>query len=264
MRESGSARADSGSGEKALPPALDEPVPARAQLRQALLRPTRSQIVVAMLLAGLGFLTVTQARTNEVNDTYATYREQDLISVLKTMSDTAQRAELEISRLERRRADLRDQARSSAAALAQAQEDEDTLNILAGQTPVEGPGIKIVVTEGADAVSVDSLLDTVQALRSSGAEAMEFDDRVRVVAQTAFSPSAAGILVGGAVVERPYVLEVIGDQRTLQGALTFPGGPIDQLEDDGAKVSVTALDNVDVESVRLPERLEYASRDEGQ
>ena len=72
----------------------------RQRLLAALKRPARAQVVVAILLAAVGFSAVTQVRANEVDNTYAGYREQDLIDVLNGLAGTTQRAESEIARLE--------------------------------------------------------------------------------------------------------------------------------------------------------------------
>ena len=49
----------------------------RGRLVHALLHPGRRQVVVAVLLALVGFAGVTQVRSNEVDDTYAGLRQQD-------------------------------------------------------------------------------------------------------------------------------------------------------------------------------------------
>ena len=48
-----------------------------------------------MLLALVGFAAVTQVRSNQVDDTYAGLREQDLIDILNGLAGTSQRAEAE-------------------------------------------------------------------------------------------------------------------------------------------------------------------------
>ncbi|HQR26500.1 MAG TPA: DUF881 domain-containing protein [Nocardioides sp.] len=232
--------------------------PARARLRTALLRPSRGQVVVAVLLAGLGFAAVTQVRANELDNTYAGYREQDLIAVLNTMTSAAERAQGEIARLESTRQDLRTDTLRHSAALQQARQEVDTLAILAGQVPVSGPGIRVTITETDGEVSVNSLLDTIQELRTAGAEAIEINDQVRVVAQTSFADAVGGVLVGGTLVTSPYTLEVIGDPATLEAAMVFPQGPVDQLEDDGATVTVDQVPLLRIESVHTASRPEYA------
>ena len=75
----------------------------------------------------MGFAAVTQVRANEVDNTYAGLREQDLIDVLNGLAGTTQRAETEIARLETTRDDLQSSTDSRQAALPQAQDRSDTL-----------------------------------------------------------------------------------------------------------------------------------------
>ena len=79
----------------------------RQRLWQAFIRPSTGQVVVGALLAAVGFGAVTQVRANELDNTYAGYREQDLIDVLTALSGASQRAEGELARLENTRRDLR-------------------------------------------------------------------------------------------------------------------------------------------------------------
>jgi uncharacterized protein YlxW (UPF0749 family) len=237
------------------------PPSGRDRLRSALVRPGRAQVVVAVLLAVVGFAGVTQIRSYQADDTYSSYSEQELIDVLNGLAGASQRAQGEITRLERARAELRSATDAREAALQQARERADTLEILAGTVAVNGPGIRITIAEVDGSVDIDSLLDTVQELRTAGAEAMQVNSEVRVIASTSFEDGTGGILVDGTLLEAPYVIDVIGEPGTLHGGLTFAQGPIDQLEDDGAVVDVVELQSLDIESVRPAPRAEFAEPD---
>ena len=93
---------------------------------------------------------------------------------------------------------------------------------------------------------------------------MEFNDEVRIVAQSSFADGVGGVLVDGQLLTSPYVIEVIGDPTDLQSALVFPRGPIDQLEEDGATVQVDLLSSVEIDSVRESTQPEYAQPDTSQ
>lgn len=236
----------------------------RDRLRHALLRPSRGQVVVAVLLALLGYAAVTQVRFTTVDDTYASLREQDLIDVLNGLAAQTQRAEAEIARLERTRDDLQSDTGQREAALAQAEEQANTLAIMAGLVPVTGPGIRITITENEGTVDVDTMVDLVQELRTAGAEAIQINEEVRLVAQSSFDDAVGGIEVDGTTISSPYVVDVIGDPRTLHGAVDFPKGPRDQFEDEGATVEVEELASLDIETVVEPRRPEYAEPDSSQ
>jgi len=241
-----------------------EPGAGRQRLRTALLKPSRAQVVVAVLLAVVGFAAVTQVRATEVDNTYAGLREQDLIDVLNGLAGTTQRAEAEIARLESTRRDLQSSTDSRQAALAQAQDRADTLAILAGLVPVTGPGIRITITEDSAPVDVDTMLDTIQELRAAGAEAMQINGKVRIVAQSSVEEAAGGIYVDGTLLSAPYVIDVIGEPHTLTGGMTFLQGPQAQFEEDGQSVQIDELQSLDIESVRDPRQPDYAQPDTSQ
>lgn len=226
----------------------------RDRLLTALRSPSRGQVVVGALMAVLGFAAVVQVNDIDRDNTYSGLREQDLIEILNAQSGTAERARSEIERLERTRDELRSDSTSRQAALAQTREQIRTLNIIAGLVQVKGPGIRITIEETHGRVSLNSLLDLVQELRTADAEAMEFNNTHRLAAQSAFDTTTGGIELDGKLLEPPYVIDVIGEPHALRGALTFGSGPIEQLEIDGASVEVEEVDSVVIDSVRTPER----------
>lgn len=235
----------------------------RQRILSGLRRPSRSQIVVGLLLAVVGFAGVTQVRVNQTDDTYSGQREQELIDILSALAGTRQRAEDEIADLEEVRDDLRDDTSRRQAALEQAQEDVDELNVLAGLVPVTGPGIRITIVEETGRVSLSSFLDTIQELRTVGAEAMQLNGTVRIVAQTSFEETEGGFVVDGELVEAPYVLDVIGEPSVLAPALEFLLGPKQQIQEDGADLEVDELSSIDIEAVRDPEEPDFSAPDPG-
>jgi uncharacterized protein YlxW (UPF0749 family) len=241
------------------PAVPDEASSGRRQLLAALRRPSRQQVVVALLLALVGFAGITQVRSNNIDDSFAGLREQDLIDILNGLAGTTQRAETDIERLERTRDDLLSDTNQREAALEQAQSEANTLSILAGLVPVTGPGIRVTITEKTDQVKLDTMLDTIQELRTSDAEAMQINGQVRVVAQTSFEDAEGGFLVDGKLVEPPYVIDVIGEPDALDEALSFGLGPGFQIKEDGGEMEVDQLRSLDIESVVDPSAPDFAS-----
>jgi uncharacterized protein YlxW (UPF0749 family) len=231
----------------------------RQRIWRALVKPTRGQLIVGLLLAVLGFAAVTQVRTNTVDDTYAGLRQQDLIDILDDVANQTQRAQAELQRLEAARDDLRSETSSREAALAAARNEADTLAIIAGTVPVTGPGLRITIKEMNGQVRVEPFIDMVQALRSAGAEAISVNGEVRVVASTSFQDVDGGILVGGRVLSAPYVVDVIGGPEQLAAALRFPNGPQEQFaEDAAAELTYDELTRLDIEAVHEPDEPDVA------
>ena len=243
-------------------PAAAPPPPAaadgRSRLWHAFTRPTRGQVVVAVLLALVGFAAVTQVRTNQVDDTYGGLREQDLIDLLDGLAGTSQRAQDEIQRLESTRDGLQSDTRARETALEEARKQAQVLSVLAGTVPVRGPGVTITIKEQDGHVRMGPFLDMVQALRTAGAEAMQVNDTTRVVAQTAFENGTGGLVVDGQLLEPPYVIDVIGPPDALVAALRFPDGPQDQFAEDGAELTFKEQPRVDIETTRDPAEADVA------
>lgn len=242
-------------------PKTPEPTPPSG--RDALLaaftsRPGRAQVVVGLLLFVVGFGAATQVRANEQDDRFTGLRQAELVRAFDGLAASTERAENEIDRLNRTREELLDDTSSREAALEAARQQEAVLDILAGVVPTTGPGIRIVIEDPEGQVSANVLLDLIQELRASGAEAMEFNDRIRVVAQSSIEQTAAGIEINGELLEAPYILDAVGEPGALEGTLDFKDGPIERVEEVGGSLDSEQLDEVLVESVVPPAEPDFA------
>lgn len=239
----------------------EPPVTGRDRLLDALRRPSlRGQLAAAGLLAVVGFASVVQVQANERDDDYEGLREEDLVQLLNSLTGASQRAENEIEELEQTRASLESDTNSRRAALDQARQQAEVLGILAGTLPATGPGVQVTVRDPGDRVGIDHILNGIQELRDSGAEAIEINDAVRVAAQTDLEDGQGGILVDGQQLSAPYTIEAIGDPHTLEQALNFTGGFVQDVETPtvGGEVTIERLDTVEIATLREPERAEYA------
>ena len=251
----GRGTAPGGSQELPEQPAAD---PARERMLRALLRPGRGQVVVGVLLAVLGAAAVTQVRIAGRDDDYAGLRQADLIQALNGLQAASRRAEQDIDDLEATRDSLRDSNDKTAAALEQARQQLTSLGVLAGTLAAHGPGVRITVTVPESHLSLNYLLDGVEELRDAGAEAIEINDEVRIVAQTSFESATGGIDVDGHVLSSPFVIDVIGNPESLTTALKFPGGFVDDVSLDEGKVTIEQSQQIEVTSLRKASEPEYA------
>jgi len=235
----------------------------RSRLLGALKKPgSRGQLTVAALLAVVGFAAVVQVQSNEQGDEYAGARQEDLIQLLDGLGTASQRTENEIAQLEQTRSSLRSSTDSRRAALEQARQQAEVLGILAGTLPALGPGVRVTVDDPTAAVGIDQLLNGLEELRDAGAEAIEINDSVRVVAQTSLSDGDNGVVIDGQQLSPPYTIDAIGDSHTLAQALDFTGGFIDEIEQVGGTVVVDEVNNIEVATTREPVQPEYAEPSE--
>lgn len=239
--------------------APDEEPTARQRLRRGLTRPARGQIVVALLLAVVGYASVTQVRIVGADDTYETARREDLIRVLDGLAQGAQRLQVEIEDLEATREALRTSTDRSRTALEQAREQIDVLSILAGTQPAAGPGVRIAIDDPVGGVDAATLVNALAELRDAGAEAIEISDLLRVVASTEIVDAAdGGVLADGVRLDAPFALDAIGDPYTLSEAMRFPGSLVDEVSERGGSATVSERDRVEILSLHDPEDPRYA------
>jgi uncharacterized protein YlxW (UPF0749 family) len=241
------------------PEAPPEEITGRRRLVAGLWPPrlTRAQLVVALLLFGLGLGLAIQVRSTSDDGTLRGARQEDLVRILDELDDRSRRLEDEKTRLEAQRRELENSSDQAEEARRQTQERERQLGVLAGTVAAEGPGITFVVEDPLTAVEPDKLLDTIQELRAAGAEAIQVND-VRVVADTYFSGEAGAVQVDGRKIRAPYRFEVIGRPQDLEPALNIPGGIVQTLEKEQATATVTRSEKIVVDALRPAERPDYA------
>ncbi len=228
------------------------------RLRHSLVRPSRGQAVVAVLVGVLAFAAVTQVRISDRGDAYAGLRQDQLIQALDGLQVASRKAERDIADLQQTRDQLNSRTQRRTAALTQAKRELSTLSVLAGTVPATGPGIRVTVQDPKGGFSLTHLLDGIEELRNAGVEAMEINDRVRVVAQTSFDDDPQGVRVDGTLLKPPYVIDAIGNADTLAGALSFQGGFTDDVQLDGGSVDVAKEKLVKIDATRAPTRPRWA------
>ncbi len=202
--------------------------------------------MVGLLCAALGFALVTQVRTTDQAPALQGASQSDLVQILNDLGAREQRLQQELADLQKTRDQLA--AGSDAAARAQLEKQLQTLGILAGTVPAKGPGVVLTITDPAGQVDAAQLLDAMEELRDSGAEAMQIGP-VRMGASTSFSDTRSGVAVDGRVLTSPYVFTVIGPPDAMAQAMDIPGGVIDSVAavpGASAQVSKAASLRIDV------------------
>lgn len=257
MPEPDDVAADAADATETAEVVTEEPTPGQ-RLKRGLLHPGKGQIAVAVLLGILGFAGVTQMRLYSSGDAYSGLPQSDLVEALSGLTAASTHAEAELAQLEQTRRNLQNNSDQGAAALQHARTELDTLGILAGTLPAVGPGLRIVVHDPQHHYRVDHLLDGIEELRDAGAEAIQINGQVRVVAQTSFTAGTSGIVVDGRLLTAPYTLDVIGNPTTLSAALNFPGGFKDEVAQDDGTTTVTQMQAVHVDVLRSGPQPKYA------
>lgn len=232
----------------------------RQRLMRSLVKPGKGQVIAAVMLFLVGMGGVMQVRANTTDSTYANARREDLVVLLDGLGEQQQRLESEIAGLEQTESELESGADTQRVARDEARQRVDDLSILAGTAPAVGPGIRMRISDPAHKMTFDVLLDAVEELRDAGAEVIEINDSVRVVASTWFASDANGLIVDGRSIQAPYVVEAIGDPHSLEEAARFRGGIVSEITGPriGGQVQIDQVDRVTIDSLHAVTENQYA------
>lgn len=178
-------------------------------------------IQVGLMGLVVGLLGVTQFRT-----------QADITKALQTESPVNQAASVsnlleanaalarEVQSLEQQRNQYTSSVdRSGLEALVA---DVNRLRVANGLIEVWGPGVEVSVAAN---ILPEEAQDIINELRNAGAEGMAISGQ-RLVANSVITRAQAGLMVGTAPVEAPYVFQAIGDSQTMEVALERKGGII--------------------------------------
>ncbi|MFE1030078.1 DUF881 domain-containing protein [Streptomyces sp. NPDC058818] len=259
-RDDTPARDASGGGAPTEPQPGQAGPSGRERLLKGLWPPrlTRAQLIVALLLFGLGFGLAVQVASNSDSDgALRGARQEDLVRILDELDDRTQRLEDEKQGLEKQRDELENSSDQAEEARKQTLEKERQLGVLAGTVAAQGPGITVTIEDTKGAVEADMLLDAIQELRAAGAEAIQVNG-VRVVAGTYLTDSDETVSVDGNKINAPYRFQVIGKPQDLEPALNIPGGVVQTLEKEQATVTVERSSKIVVDALRAVKRPDYA------
>lgn len=245
-------------GRHAAPDVSPPPRGGWGALRTALRpRATRSQLLVAVLCALLGFAIVVQVRQNQEGD-LSSLRQSDLVRLLDDVTARTQSLEKERSELQATRARLEAGSGSREEAVRLAEQRATVQGILSGRLPATGPGVTITVTDPSGGVSAATMFDVLEELRNAGAEAVQVNG-VRLVASSWFEVRDGVLVAHDVPISSPYRWVAIGDPDTLAPALGIPGGALATLRTSGATAELQSSRSLDVTATREPGAPRFAT-----
>jgi uncharacterized protein YlxW (UPF0749 family) len=232
-----------------------EPTPSTKARRRA--PHVRAAALIGVLTAALGFAIAVQVHANSQSDSLSSLREDDLIGILDNQNDRADRLRQQISQLQTTLRNLQDTGNGAQAAREQAEQEQQTLEILLGTIPATGSGVEATITDPNNKLQPEQLLDVIEELRGAGAEAIQFGS-VRIGTNSAFTSVNRRVAVDGVPLQPPYTVLAIGEPGTLDTALNIPGGVASVLRAAGGNLTVAERATVTIDTVRTVPAPKYA------
>lgn len=222
------------------------------------IRPMRNkgELAVMAVCVVVGFLLAAQLRGVQIAgaaDATNASRLETLQGLYNDVVEERDGLNEQVSQLQSELELYRQQAASGDEGSEALKTELEQMEITAGLTDVEGPGVTVVLEDStqtnvtgdeADYLIHDNdLLSVINELRSAGAEAISLNGE-RLLATSEVRCTGAVVTVNGRRYAAPYVLFAIGDPDTLYSALTMRNGVVDILSQWGITVRVTASDQL--------------------
>ena len=217
-------------------------------------RRNKGEFAVVVVCIIVGYLLAAQLRTVQLTgaaDATNASRLETLQELYNEQSKQNDALEDQVSQLQSELALSRDQAASGDAGSEALKAELEQLEITAGRTDVEGPGVAVILEDSSQSnvtgdeadylIHDNDLLSVVNELRSAGAEAISLNGE-RLLANSEIRCTGAVVTVNGRRYAAPYVIFAIGDPDTLYSALTMRNGVVDVLSQWGITVKVTMND----------------------
>lgn len=210
------------------------------------------QISVTLVLFVLGFFLSVQFRTQQdLLDSLANQKDEDLVAMWKNLDDKRTKLEEEIFVLYQEYRELMDQADQGQANYNNIKSDLDKLRLINGLLPARGPGVVVTIPGDTPVLAVD-LIDLINELWASGAEAIAVNNH-RITTSTAIAQVEGEysyhIAIEGKRLYYPITIKAIGDADTLEKGLTFTGGIIDILNSFSIKPEVEKSEEIYIPAV---------------
>lgn len=127
-------------------------------------------------------------------------------------------------------------------------------NAIEGKSDEKGPGIIIRYYPNENKVNGETvgnaditkdLLDIVNELRNAGAEAIAINN-IRITNTSAIEMVKNDIVVDEVKISKPFTIETIGNAEIMNSSLIRPGGTIELIKRDRAKIELAISKEVNI------------------
>ncbi|MEO1784884.1 DUF881 domain-containing protein [Thermodesulfobium sp. 4217-1] len=228
--------------------------------------PKRWELILGIIAFILGFFIVVQYRTQkDLFHLIPTRQAEEMAGLLKEAENKRLDLERELFVSRQKVMDLQSKLEQEKSKNVSIGEESKKIELLAGVTPVKGPGVIVTVKDAkngqegnASLVHDEDLLRIVNELRAGGAEAIGINDQ-RLVAISEIRCAGPVVLVNGVRLAPPFVIKGIGSSEILYNSLTMSGGIVDYLKLLGIRVSVEKSNSLYIPAFNANIQINYAT-----
>lgn len=222
-------------------------------------------ITTIVLVAAITLqLRTMKENSSEVSLTFASDKLKDS---LLSWKENYERSEKLLEESNNQLAEARKTAASRSEEAENMEKELQKNNMLLGLTDVKGDGLTIKVEDSKVTLTSDDLSmylvhdsdlrEIVNELANAGAEAIEINGE-RIIATTCITCAGNIISVNGKRISSPFIIKAIGNQETLYGAITRPGGYVQLMKNQTIPTEVKKASNITIKKFSGAIQNQYA------
>lgn len=225
--------------------------------------------VIVFLMVILGMLLAMQLRLSQLGYKYVQFTD------INNLQNNLLKEQTEIALLREKQKELEERQKAYQSAQlgkgdigAYLEEDLSRYKTFGGLTPLEGPGIVLVVTDADrelgenenpnDLIVHDYDMRALLAdIRSAGAEAISINNQRILLTKTKLYCTGPTILINDQVFAQPFVIRAIGDRERLLEVVDGPSGYANILRDMGIFVETNTSVSIQMPAYKQMETPKY-------
>lgn len=195
----------------------------------------RAQLTLTSVALVLGLLVVMQIRSQASGDGLESRSTQELTVLIANLNDRNAQLRTEVATLQQEATSLQEAEARGVSSVDALRSDLVKLQGWSGLAAITGQGVRLTI---AGPIGGDGVMDLVNELRDSGAEAIAIEG-VRVVPDTVVAGAPGALSVLDKAIPDPFTIDAVGSSETLTGSLTRVGGIVAQLAATYPEAGVT-------------------------
>jgi len=233
-----------------------------------------SRLVLTAVSVAIGILLAIQIRSaGELTSTVPDLRTSEMRVMLMEAMRHNQVLQEDLEALRQKVREYERTVTQGVGALGLLRTELDRARLLAGITPVRGPGLVVTLSDskkpavqGDDprlfVIHDEDILKLINVLRAAGAEALSINGE-RLLATTEIHCAGPTVSINNMRIAPPFVVSAIGNAAAMESSLRMRGGIVEVLGYFGMEVTITQHNALEIQGYTRPLRFEWAKPIEG-
>lgn len=229
----------------------------------------RSHLALTVVCLGIGVLLAVQIRsTGNLTATVPDLRTSEMRVLLMDAIRQNQTLQEDLEELRAKLWEYELSITKGEGSLELLRAELERARLLAGVTPVEGPGLTITLADsrkqpaqGDDPtlfiIHDEDILKVTNVLWAAGAEAVSVNEQ-RLLATSEIHCAGPSISINNTRIAAPFVITAIGDPEVMESSLRMRGGVVETLSYFGIEVSIKRFSILTIPGHTRPLRFEWA------